>query len=509
MRKQLTLSLLTAVLITFSMPPFRTGFLAYGALVPFLLLLDPLSMRGALRWGYITGFIISLGTIHWIWLPTPPGAVAAILVHSAYFMLFAAGYVFLKKRLGAAAVYFVPFLWTAMEYFKSLGELGFPWVSLGYTQTYYPSLIQYASFTSVYGVSFWVAVLNVCVYQLFQYRHVMRSVLAYAAAMVLLLLIPFLHGRMVIPDGGDTQPAETIRVAVVQGNIDPYIKWDPQLRELSFQTYEKLTRAVGRKTVDLIIWPETATPTYLLHNRQSLTRVLQLYRELETPILTGTPDYIRLGPNRYKTFNSVVLLDDSPGRYQTYSKMRLVPFGERVPYEDKLAFLKALLEKLEMGEGNFSPGEKQTVFQLSLDRATNGKQLAFATVICFESIFPELVAEFVRRGARLMVVVTNDGWFKKTVAPYQHAQMAVFRAIENRVAIARSANTGISMTIDPYGRVRKQTALWQEAVIVDELPLRRELTFFTRYGHAFANGVLLLTVGVLLIVFIENKVRKE
>ncbi len=500
MNRPLLLSIFSAIGFSLSFPPFPTGFFAYFTLVPFFWLLDPLRPKAAFRWGYITGLFMSLGTIYWIYKPTLPGAVAAILYHPLFFGLFGWAYAYVRQRLGEKTIFAAPFLWVSMEYLKSLGEVGFPWVTIGYTQTYYLSLIQYAEYTSVYGVSFWIVWLNVCVYQIFRFSQDRRRWATYGGAFAALFIGAWLQGRMTIPEA--LPERESARVAVVQGNIDPYLKWDKNLREMNFAVYERLTLQVGRENADLIIWPETATPTYLLHDRAGLMRVRRLVLALNIPILTGTMDYIRLPDRSYKTFNSITLIDHGPGPYQKYAKMHLVPFGERVPWEDDIPLLKTLLSRFEMGEGNFSPGEEVIIFDVPIRRAaeqaTNGGRIKVGGVICFESIFSDLVRQFVRRGAQLLVVVTNDGWFGRTVAPYQHAQIAVFRAVENRISVARSANTGVSMTIDPYGRVRKQTPIFEEAVFIDELPLRNETTFFTKYGHVFARSITALTILMMV-----------
>ncbi len=510
MKRRLFLAITCALLLSLSFPPLRLGFLSYVALVPFWLLLDELTIRESFRWGYLVGLFISIGTIYWIFWPTPAGAVAAILFHPVYYALFAVCYSFLKKQWGQVALFATPFLWVAFEYLKSLGQLGFPWVTLGNTQSYYTSLIQYATFTGVYGVSFWVVCLNVLVYLMVQNQRTRATMIRYAGIFVLFFLVPYFYGRKVIPQ--KLPETKSVKVAIIQGNIDPYLKWNKQLLEMNFKVYERLSRQVGHKNVDLIIWPETATPTYLLHDRRNLARVQQLVRELDAPILTGTPDYIRLARRQYKTFNSLVLIDGTLRPYQKYAKIHLVPFGERVPYEDSIPILKKLLSSLEMGEGNFSPGREITVFKLfkknSNNSASDGYVYYLGGVICFESIFPGLVAKFVRKGAQLLTVVTNDGWFGRTGAPYQHAQMAVFRAIENRISIARSANTGVSMTIDPYGRVRKQTRIFEEATLIDTLPLRRETTFFTRHGNFFAQMVLGISLALLLGTLLDMRFRK-
>ncbi len=499
MKQKLLFAGLTACLIAFSLPPFRSGFIAWFAIVPFFYLLSGLeSRKDAFKWGYLTGLFTSILVLYWLFYPAPPGAVATILIYPLYYGLFGLAFVSIKNRHGnLVALIAAPFLWTAVEYLKAIGELGFPWITLGYSQSYYTYFIQYASITSVYGVSFWVVVLNSLVTYMVLYREERKQQLSAAALFLLAILFPLIHGLLVVPSFASTVTGRHIRVGVVQGNIDAYIKWDKRFRELSFEKYERLSKTLTRDSLDVIIWPETATPAYLLKDQRRLSWIRRLFHETNTPIMTGIQDYIFLDRKNYKTFNSVTLIDNLNGPYRTYAKTHLVPFGERVPWEDDFALLKKLLSRFEMGEGNFSPGDGIVLFPLAL---RNGRGTAkTGSVICFESTFPELVADFVRKGAELLVIVTNDAWFKKSPAPYQHAQMAVFRAIENRTSIARSANTGVSMTIDPWGRVRKQTAIFVDAAITDVLPLRQQTTFFTRNGHVFANVVLLISLILFLL----------
>ncbi len=499
MKQRLLLAGLTALLIAFSLPPFPAGFLAWFALVPLFYLLNQLDTRKeAFKWGYLAGLLISIPVLYWLFYPAPPGAIATILIYPLYYALFAVGFVYIKSKTNSTlALLAAPFLWTAVEYLKAIGELGFPWITIGYSQSYYPYIIQYASYTSVYGVSFWIAGLNALLtFALLHHKD--RSVrLAVPALFLLMVLLPFLHGLIVMPDrAGEDGKTEQIHVGVVQGNIDAYIKWEKEFRELSFEKYERLTRTLAAESLDVIIWPETATPAYLLKDQRRLSWIRRLFHETQTPIMTGIQDYIFFDRKNYKTFNSVTLIDTLSGPYRTYAKMHLVPFGERVPWEDDFALLKKLLSRFEMGEGNFSPGDEIVLFPLKLRHRPGIAKIG--AVICFESTFPELVADFVGKGADLLVVVTNDAWFKRSPAPYQHAQMAVFRAIENRVSIARSANTGVSMTIDPWGRVRRQTAIFVDAAFHDTLPLRRETTFFTRNGHVFAHAILLCSLAFLV-----------
>ncbi len=502
MRRKLTLALACALGITLSFPPLQLGFLAYWSLIPLLLLIEDQSPKESFKWGYVTGFFLSVSALYWIVYPTVPGAIATMIVHPLYYAVFALFVSSARRAWSQGYLILVPFFWTAIEYVKSLGEVGFPWVTLGYTQSYYLHLIQFASATSVYGVSFWVVGLNVIFLLMWQHRGESRWLIGCGAALVALFALPCLYGRAVIPEpvkadepaGREVRRSKTadeLSVAIVQGNVDPYQKWDKEFVEQNFEIYERLSRQAAARP-ELLIWPETATPTYLLHNHEKLQRVRNLVEELNAHLLTGTPDYKFISETEYKTYNSAVVI--SPGHQQIpkYSKMHLVPFGERVPWEDDFPWLRKWIARLEMGEGNFSPGESIEMLELrrkSSSFSNGAAPIRLATLICFESFFPEQVRDYVARGADLLVVITNDGWFGPTM-PYGHARMAVFRAIENRISVARSANTGISMTIDPYGRVRSESSMDEEAVLTDTLPLRTETSLYSTYGPVFSNSVV-------------------
>jgi len=214
--------------------------------------------------------------------------------------------------------------------------------------------------------------------------------------------------------------------------------------------------------------------------------------------LTGSPDYAHLGGEEYQYFNSAFFFVPGRTEVQRYSKMRLVPFSEKIPYDEKVY----LLRKINFGESDFTPGRDYTLF-----RHPQGK---FAVLICFESIFPQLAREFHLRGADFLVNITNDGWFGKTPAPYQHAQIAIFRAIENRMSIARCANTGVSMIIDPFGRVSNKTPIFVREGVVADLSLWKQTTFYTRRGE-WLSWACVAVAGLFLIVapFRRKKERPE
>jgi len=512
MRKNLIFSLLSSVLLSLSFQPYQLGFLAYIALIPFFLLLEDKNYKESIRWGFLTGLFMNIGTLYWIRHATYPGAIAAILYLPIYLVIYAVLHNFLRARLGEKFIYWcIPFLWTGVEYLRSLGALGFPWCSLAYTQSYYLSLIQYVSITSVYGVSFWVVTINVFILLILKNFSDFKKVLIYFIILIFLLIIPWLYGSLVIPDEQNV-PEENIRVGLIQGNIDPYIKWSDEFIEENWRIYNELTLEAVKLKPQLIIWPETAVPDYLRVSNLYLTNIRELLAKINLPLITGAPDFQYLPDQTYLTYNAVFLLAPDRLGFQIYHKVHLVPFGERVPFTETFPLLKNFLESLEMGEGNFSPGDDIVSFQVPImaqESELHSDQLQredikAPVVICFESLFPELVRSFILKGADMLVIITNDAWFKRSAAPYHHAQVAVFRAIENRISIARCANTGVSMLVDPYGRTLKSSAIFQKLYLVQEIPLRSTTTFFTRHGNVFSIAISLINLAPLLVaVFIR------
>jgi apolipoprotein N-acyltransferase len=496
MKRNLALSLLTAAFAALAFPPFRTGFIAWFGLLPFFLLLNGKTVRETLRWSYLTGLFICITTLYWIGFVTQAGLLGAILIIPLYLTLYGLIHVVLLRRIGRKAWLLLPFIWLSIEYLQSISELAFPWNYLGYTQSYYLPLIQYAEYSGIWGVSFWVFCLNALIWAFWRESESRRQKRLAGILLAALLLLPFLQGIWAMH--GSPKPARFIKVAMLQGNVDPFEKWEAGSTEKNIELYETMTREAAAQKPALIVWPETAMPFYLRSEAKYLLRVQSLVDSIGIPVITGTLDYNYTSDSDYDYYNAATLIEPQTRFLQVYHKMRLVPGSERIPYREYFPFkyAKNWLDDLALGVGDYARGDAFTVFRISAGPKT--ASVAFSTPICYESVFPDLDRRFAAQGVDMLCIITNDAWFGRTSAPYQHSQFAVFRAIENRVPIARCANTGISCFIDACGRVTQRTALFQKRIITGSLSLRREKTFYTRHGDWFAHLCMVASGAGLL-----------
>ena len=246
-----------------------------------------------------------------------------------------------------------------------------------------------------------------------------------------------------------------------------------------------------------MIWPETATPFYFNGNnpadRALTTDISEFVKKNGTPLLFGSPTYQVKSLRTVVLHNSAFLLSGEGKVLARYHKFHLVPFGEYVPLKGVLFFV----EKMVQAIGDFEPGKDYTVMTVP-DGRSPSQEVKFSTVICYEIIFPDLVRRFVDEGAQVVTTITNDAWFGKSAAPYQHFSMAVFRAIENRVPIARAANTGISGFIDAKGGILAASGIFTEAYLTQTLVPGNTKTFYTQYGDLFSYACLFLSIVLLI-----------
>lgn len=503
-RKKIILAVTSGLLLTGSFPRTDIYWLAWFALLPLLVSLRNLSSKDAFRLGFLTGFSHYLTLMYWLaytmktyghlpWVV----CVSILIIFSVYLALFTAAFSsfitwICKKPL--ICLLMIPVLWVSLEYVRSFFLSGFPWELIGYSQYKALHLIQISDILGVYGVSFIIALSNAAIFLLFLYitgmdwegikvtkRLVGGSILTIAIIMGLVLA----YGKWRIQSTDELIAASPSKlVTIVQGNIEQSKKWDSAFRTLTIEKYLHLSLSAKDPKPDLIVWPETAAPFYFFHNVRLSKMVQKGVQKAGTSFLIGSPSFIH-GERGIKYYNSAYLINPDGTIHGKYDKVHLVPFGEYVPFKKWLPFLGKMVEQV----GDFWPGKKGSTIKWG--------NYKLGVQICFEIIFPELSRAMANNNAVLLANLTNDAWYGHSSAPYQHFSMTVFRAIENRKALVRSANTGISGFIDPAGRIVAKTALFKDAVLTRSVPLISITTFYTRFGDLFAIACLM---GVLLIV---------
>ena len=528
------LALLSGVMLGLSFPPFRLGILACFGLVPLLIALTrAVRLRSALGLTYVGMLPFHVITLNWtggyVHGNDPYMMIAGaitMIVHPLFYCLPVGLYHLVRKKLGEnAGLIALPFIWVGYEYSHSISEWSFPWLTLGNSQSYDLARIQFISFTGVWGLSFWIIVINVTAYMLYTVlarppeELLPRRAMTIVALLTAVYLLPSVPGTYILsnaPHPAGDVPAtgqetgqrteKTITVGIVQSNVDPWEKWTRRGTDLA-SLYLGLTRRLMEEhpaqPPQIVLWPETAITGFPLlpESRPILDRLRMGADSMHVSILTGTfqavfyrdsskaPPSARFSPTmgqKYDAFNAAAFIEPGTADVPWYGKMKMVPIAERIPYADMFAFLDFM--RWGVGIGGWQIGPDTTVFT---ERATGVK---FSAIICYESTYPGFVASFVRKGASFIALITIDSWWGKMSGAYQHRQFAVFRAVENRRWIARCAVGGISCFIDPYGRSYDDTELFTQRILSRTIGTDDALTFYTRHGDWLGETALLVAL---------------
>lgn len=483
--KELALAVLSGFFLTLAFPRWNLWPFAWVALIPLFYALEKTSKKiDALLLAFLAGFVFFLLSISWLRHVTVFGMLFVVVMEAFYWGIL--GLVFRGfVRRGILYPLLLAACWTGLEFLRSeVPVWGFGWNLLGSSQAPNLWVAQLASLGGVYAVSFLVFLGNFVIY-LFLKKGVKKQGIE-LSIFVLFLGAAILFGwsRFLT-----FYPSSFLPVSVIQGNIPQSLKWDETRKEEILKIYLNLTELASFDQSHLVIWPEAAYPGFF--NRELLAdQVKEVVKKTKIPLLVGSPH-----ENNGVFYNSAYLLDSAGEVKDRYDKMRLVPFGEYIPWPPVFGFLESLAYAL--GVSDFTPGEKFTVFNLE------GLKIRFATLICFEDTFPDLGRKFVTQGADFLAVITNDAWFGHSSAPYQHLQASVFRAIENGVSVVRAANTGVSGFITPLGqvveRVRNQEG--KDTFIIGGMTypiiLTKVPTLFQRGGWLFPHGCFIVLVLAL------------
>ena len=352
----------------------------------------------------------------------------------------------------------------------------FPGLFLPIHSTIFFPLFRWCPLRATYFISFLIVAVNAIFFSLWRRKKIS---FIYVSVIAVLFAATLVYGFVSLAGKSETPQK---KVAIIQGNIQQNVKWDEAFKIMTIKKYVQMTLQSG-KTADLIVWPETAMPFIFDQEIYANKYVKALPSDVNATILFGTISKNKSG--RYR--NSAYVIGKTGDTIGVYSKVHLVPFGEYTPLLSYLPFL----EKLTAAGGDFVPGDGHTPIKTDIGN--------IGILICYEGAFPSITNETVREGAQVLVNLTNDAWYDRTSAPFQHFAFYIFRAIETDRYLLRAANTGISAIIDPKGRVEAKTPIFTEEILKGSFAMKNTKTFYVRYGDYFILLVflaLVVTIGI-------------
>ncbi|MDT3697592.1 MAG: apolipoprotein N-acyltransferase [Ignavibacterium sp.] len=485
--------------ISFTPFPFPFTLFLFIAFVPFFFVVTKRqSLADVNKASYLTFFAMSITTIYWVgsWQSKADPFLMLSGVVLVFFlpcvMLINSSLYFLSRKVFKKdlSLYFFPMFWVTGEYILTLTDLKFPWLTIGHGLTKFTSFIQIADVVGAFGLSFIVLWINIFIFKgLKHFIDKSSSGLLNISAAAGIFVLIIIYGFIKISSSDEIE--KKIKVGIIQPNIDPWNKWELGGLGQILDNYFELSQKCIDQGAKLIIWPETALPVYLLSGgyEKEVDTIYSFLNANKVSLLTGMPDfrifgadppksakYSEIGKYFYGTYNSILLLQDDSYEVQRYGKIHLVPLGEHTPFVDQLPFLGDLL-KWGVGISGWNIGQDTTVFNFY----DNGDTVKIGGLVCYESVFPAFPNNFVERGAEFLTVVTNDSWYGKLSGPYQHKEFADLRAVENRRAVVRCANGGISCLINKFGVTEVETEMFTRTYLVVDVPLNDQITFYTKY----------------------------
>lgn len=502
---QVPLVIFSSVLLIVSFPDFNLWLLAWVALVPLFFAIEGKKPLKAFTTAYSVGTLFFLGTIYWLIHVTLPGMIATALYLAVYFGIFGLIVSPAVSRPSYLSLFVIPSAWVTLEYLRSHVFSGFGWNLLAHSQSHNLPMIQMADIAGSYGVSFLIILVNAAIFFTIKDMRKKNYSTLYPAIAFAFIFLAAGYGMLRL---NNIFTGEQLKVAVIQGNIPQNEKWDSAFRQKIIDKYEALTIASAKDSPDLIVWPESSVPGFLASEEDLFRKVSGAAKTAHAALLVGEPREDAGDKDAY--YNSATLFDKDGKLIDSYDKIHLVPFGEFIPAKGLFSFVEKFTKSTI---GDFSAGKEYTVFKFIVERSRKAddynwklvKNVKFSALICFEDIFPDISRQFVKRGANFLVNMTNDAWFGKTCAPYQHVQSSVFRAVENRVNVIRAANTGVSCFIDQKGRITGSVRSGGKDIFVDgfkteDIILTKTRTIYTVYGDLFAYLCILATVLYILMV---------
>lgn len=476
-----------AALWVLSLPPYGWSILAVASFVPPLLAIRGQTVRRALAWGWAGGFLWEAGTLWWL-VPTltrygEMGVVTAILLIAGLcsilgltMALFWGGVALLARGIGRWSIALAPFLWVLTEWFRGHIFSGLPWWGPGYALSLYPTLLQSVTLFGVLGLSF-LALLASSALALGISDRRSGATLAVALPAILLFAGACSYGI----SHGEWRVERSLKLPVgyIQPDIAQDQKWSPAFSQTMEERLFDLSDPFPLYHLKVLVWPESSTPGIWDLDEPFRRRVGDLATRLEAPVLLGTI----LKAEGVGLQNGAVMVNPGGSEAARYAKGHLVPFGEYVPFRSLLGFAHPIVEAV----GDFVPGNSSQTIPSPAG--------ILGVSICFEGIFPALVRKQVLAGAEVLVIITNDAWYKGTPGPDQHFFIHRVRAVETGRYLIRCANGGVSGVVNPRGRLEAATPRNQMASWWGEVVPLKDKTLFVRMGDWW----LLAPLGVVLL----------
>jgi len=502
----LVLAALSGVLIGFALPGHDLWPLAWFGLVPLLIAIRGRGARQAFGIAWFGWLVCSLIVLYWI-APTVtnytsisgPLAAGVLFLLCAVSALYVAGFAAVLEWLapaGISRIVAAPLLWVSFEWLRTFFPAAFPWAFLGYSQYAVLAVVQIADITAIYGVSALLVFVNAALAEMVLDGVRRHAGLALAVAACVLLDVGY--GVLRISQVDHWPVRGHLEVGIAQGNIPQDEKWDPANQDATLSRYLDLSHRAVDKGARVVVWPEAAVPFFLSHDPRRV-RLQHFTDQTGAWLLIGAPGYERRGDGMPRQYNQAWMVEPQKGLDGPYNKIMLVPFGEYVPFGGLFGWVQKAVDAV----GDFGRGQAPVVFKGPVVSGPGGPHnVELAPLICYEGIFPDLVRRFVRRGADVLVNISNDAWYGRTSAPYQHLAMSAMRAVENRVPLVRSTNTGISAVVDPVGRIRSRTPLFEETFFVDSVALVHGGSVYTRIGDLFVYACV---AGSLALAYLRRR----
>ncbi|MFO7915464.1 MAG: apolipoprotein N-acyltransferase [Candidatus Krumholzibacteriales bacterium] len=516
--REISTGALSGIMAALSFPPYPARVFSLFALVPvfwYFLGEEGAGNRksGFLKRGFLVCYIFGVVffgiLLHWVANVIPdsnvtarwvlaPGVSLLVLYLALYPGLFGLALAYLIRRYGRGAVVAAPALYPLAELLRSSGELAFSWGLLSGALLKYPIAVQGLSIYGSYGLSFFIVLVNLLLaVVLFSKQARMR--LACLALLILVVLSHVMFGVARVRHYREVAGGiDRKNIAVVQPNVGLDIKWKPEYKNRIFREIEKLTAEAAGRGAELVIFPETSAPVSISRSAGYRVWLERIAAGSGVDLLIGFIDHTH-GEDEIKSHNGAGLFNRQGKLEARYRKVNLLPFGEKIPFSQYFPALK----RIKFGQANFTSGTRETIFSPEAGD--------FGVLICYESTFPAQSRDYILNGAGFLVNITNDGWFNSQRGPIQHSESAIMRAVENGVYMLRSANTGVSMYIDPAGRVLKKLGLNEEGTIYCGIKEPAGLTFYTRHGNLvfYVLAVLSLAGAILHRSALPRSRRRE